>query len=71
VAIPGGADVLVDNLSLDAPATTDGGLASTLAVPLPDGGLISGGTVNIAVTFAVDQGGTYWFGYDVDALGAT
>jgi hypothetical protein len=64
--VSGGIPVTVKNLSLDLPATSGGGLGSTLAVPLP-AGLAPGESVNIAITFAVDQGGPFWFGYDVDA----
>ena len=66
----GGNPVTVQNLSVDAPAggSPGGGVGSTLSVPLPAGGLVPGASVNIAFTFAVDNGGRYWFGYDVDVL---
>jgi hypothetical protein len=68
----GGGVVTVQNLGVDAPADAGhgGGLNTTLSIPLP-GGLAAGASVNIALTFAVDHGGTYWFGYDVDALGGS
>ena len=64
----GGNSRTVQNLSVDAPISGQpgGGLNSTLTVPL-GGGLAPGATVDIAFTFAVDSGGTFWFGYDVDA----
>ncbi|MEU4472490.1 fibronectin type III domain-containing protein [Micromonospora sp. NPDC023888] len=69
VTIPGSGTVTVQNLSVDAPAgAPGGGLGSTLTVPLPGGTLAPGESVHIALTFAVDQGGTFWFGYNVDAL---
>jgi len=64
--------VTVENLSVDPPAAASpsgvGGLNTTLTVPLPSGGLTTGATVSIAFTFSVLSHGTYWFGYDVDAL---
>ena len=64
----GGNPLTVQNLSVDAPISGQpgGGLNSTLTVPL-GGGLAPGATVNVAFTFAVDSGGIFWFGYDVDA----
>ena len=56
----------VQDPTLDAPATSAGGLGSTLTVSLPSG-LAPGASVNIAVTFAVYQGGLFWFSYDMDA----
>jgi YVTN family beta-propeller protein len=60
--------------TLDSPSTADsgGGLGSTVTVPLPlqsDGthSLPTGQSVNVALAFDVDQGGTFSFGYDVDA----
>lgn len=69
VTISGARVRTVSNLSLDAPAAASpgGGLASTLTVPLPGGELAPGSSVDVAFTFAVDNGGAYWFGYDVDA----
>ncbi len=69
VTITGGRVVTVQNLSVDPPASASpgGGLDTTLTIPLP-GGLAPGASVSIALTFAVDHGGTYWFGYDTDAL---
>ena len=66
-----GAPVTVLNLGVDGPATANpgGGLNSTLTVPLPSGGLAPGASVTVAITFAADTGGTFWFGYDVDTLG--
>ena len=56
---------------MDRPDTArpGGGLDTTLKIPLP-GGLAPGASVSIAFSFAVDQPGAYWFGYDVDALPA-
>jgi hypothetical protein len=73
VTITGGHVITVQNLSVDPPdtASTGGGLDTTLAIPLPGGGLAPGASVSIALTFAVDQPGHYWFGYDVDALPLT
>ena len=70
----GGAAVTVQNLSVDSPAsynpatpgTGGGGLNTTLTIPLPSG-LAKGASVSIALSFAVDGHGSYWFGYDVDA----
>jgi len=69
VAVAGRGDVTVQNLSVDSPivAASGGGLNSTLTVPLPLGGLPPGSSVDVAFTFQVDTGGTFWFGYDVDA----
>jgi hypothetical protein len=68
VILSGGGSVLVQNLSVDAPSTgTGGGVNSTFTVPLPSDGLAPGASVNVAFTFAVDTGGTFWFGYDIDA----
>jgi hypothetical protein len=71
VTLSNGHVVTVQNLSVDAPAgaSPGGGLGSTLTISLPSG-LAPGASVNVAFTFAVDTGGTYWFGYDVDALTA-
>ena len=65
----GGVVLTVQNLSVNPPATASpgGGLATTMSIPLGTGGLAPGASVSIALTFAVDHGGTYWFGYDVDA----
>ena len=70
VTITGPHTVTVQNLSVDTPdmALPGGGLNTTLVIPLPGGGLAPGASVSIALTFAVDQPGHYWFGYDVDAL---
>jgi hypothetical protein len=70
VSVSGGGTVSVRNLSLDAPAPAShgGGMVSTLTVPLPGGALAPGETVHIAITFAVDAAGSFWFGYNVDAL---
>ena len=70
----GGTAVTVQNLSVDSPAsynpatpsTGGGGLNTTLTIPLPSG-LAPGASVSIALSFAVDGHGPYWFGYDVDA----
>jgi alpha-tubulin suppressor-like RCC1 family protein len=69
VTLSGGQVVTVQNLSVDPPssASPGGGLDTTLTIPL-GGGLAPGATVDIALTFAVDKTGIYWFGYDVDAL---
>jgi hypothetical protein len=65
----GATDVTVNNLSVDFPAdpTAGAGTDTTLSIPLA-GGLAPGLSINVAFTFAVDHGGRYWFGYDVDAL---
>ena len=79
--ITGGQNVTVYNLSVDSPAsynpaspgTGGGGLNTTLTIPLtdlPGGILASGASVSVAFSFAVDGHGSYWFGYDVDALTA-
>jgi hypothetical protein len=71
ITVTGGGSVTVQNLSVDAPAngaTTGGGLNSTLTVPLPGNILAPGETVSIAITLAVDTTGTFWLGYNVDAL---
>ena len=69
VALSGHRSVTVSNLSVDLPAsaTPGGGLATTLSLPVPGGGLAPGASMNVAFTFAVDHGGTFWFSYDVDA----
>jgi hypothetical protein len=63
-----GVSTKVYNLAVDPPAeaTPNGGLDTTLAIPLGTG-LSAGASINIAFTFDVDHGGTFWFGYDVDA----
>jgi Bacterial Ig-like domain (group 3)/Putative Ig domain len=72
VTITGGQVITVHNLSIDPPATATpgGGLATTLTLPIP-GGLAPGAAIAIAFTFDVDHGGTYWFGYDINALTTT
>jgi len=67
----GGTPVTVQKLSVDPPVTANpgGGLNTRLTVPLPSGGLDPGASVSVAFTFQYDTRGTYWFGYDVDALG--
>ena len=66
-----GQPVVVQNLGLDPPAVASpgGGLNTTYTVPLPSGGLAPGATVAVAFSFTVDTGGSFWFGYDVDASG--
>jgi hypothetical protein len=73
ITITGGRVITVQNLSVGPPAsaTPGGGLNTTLTIPLPGGGLASGASVSLALSFAVDRHGPYWFGYDVDALAAT
>ena len=74
--ITNGQVVTVQNLSVNSPAsyspatpsTGGGGIDTTLTIPLPSGGLIPGASVSIALSFAVDRHGPYWYGYDVDAL---
>ena len=70
--ITGGHAVTVHNLSVDPPATASpgGGLNTTLSIPLPTGGLAPGATISIALSFAVDRHGPYWYGYNIDALSA-
>ncbi|MFY1701189.1 fibronectin type III domain-containing protein [Micromonospora sp. WMMA1923] len=67
----GGRTVTVQNLDLDPPSVDPpgGGLSSTLTAQLPLGGLPPGGTVYIALVFEVDKGGTFWVGWDVEAIG--
>ncbi|MET8091253.1 fibronectin type III domain-containing protein, partial [Micromonospora sp. NPDC005220] len=67
----GGQTVTVRNLSMDSPAQDPpgGGLSTTLTAPLPVGGLPPGGTVFISLTFEADQGGRFWVGWDVEAIG--
>ena len=61
--------VSVQNLTLDPPATSGGGgLNSTFTVPLPSRGLAPGASVVVGFTFDVYVTGTFWFGYDVEAL---
>ncbi|SCF27900.1 putative Ig domain-containing protein [Micromonospora mirobrigensis] len=73
VTLSNGNTVTVNNLSMDAPATypPGGGLSTTLAIPLDLGGLGSGRSVNLALTFAIDTAGPIWVGWDLDALGGT
>ena len=73
VGVTGGGTRTVHNLGVGAPnvAAPGGGLNSTFPVPLPTGGLAAGASVDVAFTFAVDAGGAFWFGYDVDALTGT
>ena len=70
IPVSGGGSVTVRNLSVDTPVTgeTGGGLNSTLTVPLPGDILADGDSVSIAITLAVDAPGTFWLGYNVDAL---
>jgi hypothetical protein len=72
ITITGGHVVTVQNLSVDPPASAapGGGLNTTLTIPLPSGSLAPGASVSIALTFAVDRHGPYWYGYDIDALTA-
>ncbi|GIJ75635.1 Putative Ig domain-containing protein [Micromonospora phaseoli] len=69
--IVGGQTVTVRNLRMDAPAQDPpgGGLSTTLTVPLPLGGLPPGKTIYVSLTFEVDQGGRFWAGWDVEAIG--
>jgi hypothetical protein len=73
ITITGGHTVTVQNLSLDAPATASpgGGLDTTFTIPLPGGSLAPGASVSIALSFAVDRHGPYWYSYDVDAMTAS
>ena len=70
VTLTSGTTITVHNLSIDPPATVPpgGGLNTTLTIPLPTGGLAPGATISIALTFTVDHGGSYWFGYNTNAL---
>ena len=69
ITVSGVGLVTVNNLSVDAPITglPGGGLNSTLAVPVPNGGLAPGASISVSFTFAVDSTGPFWFGYDVEA----
>jgi hypothetical protein len=69
LTITGHQVITVHNLSVDPPATPSpgGGLNTTLTIPLPGGGLAAGASISIALSFAVDRHGPYWFGYDTDA----
>jgi hypothetical protein len=62
--------VTVQNLAVSAPAVDPpgGGLGTTLAIPFPDGGLAPGASVHVAVTLTAYTTGSYWFGYNVDAI---
>ncbi|MBQ1049525.1 fibronectin type III domain-containing protein [Micromonospora sp. C51] len=73
VTLSNGDTVTVQNLRMDAPATSPpgGGLSTTLALPLDLGGLGSGESIDIALTLAIDTPGRYWIGWDIDALGGT
>jgi hypothetical protein len=55
-------------LTLNEPsgANSDGGLGTTLSPANPY--LPPGGSISVAFQFAVDQGGPFTFGYDVDIL---
>ncbi|MBQ1074981.1 fibronectin type III domain-containing protein [Micromonospora sp. C31] len=73
VTLSDGDTVTVQNLRMDAPATSPpgGGMSTTLTIPLRLGGLGTGESINVALTFAVDTPGRYWVGWDIDALGGT
>ncbi|MEU3455147.1 putative Ig domain-containing protein [Micromonospora sp. NPDC006766] len=70
--IVGGQPVTVQNPSMDFGATDPpgGGLSTGLTLETPLGGLPPGQSISFSLTFYVDQGGTYWVGWDIDALGA-
>ena len=70
VLVTGRSAVIVRNLAVDGPSTSTvgGGLNSTMTVTLPQGGLAPGASLDVAFTFAVDTRGTFWMGYDIDAL---
>ncbi len=56
------------DLVLNTPAGSDGGLGTTLRTRLTQkGGLPNGQSLSVAFQFAVDQGGAFSFAYDVDA----
>lgn len=68
-----GGTVTVQNLTPDGKASwlnsagwPGAGLNTTLTVPLEGGVLPPGGTVNVAITLAVDSPGTFWFGYNAE-----
>ncbi|WP_406069824.1 fibronectin type III domain-containing protein [Micromonospora sp. NBC_01638] len=67
----GGRTVTVNNLRMDVPTQDPpgGGLATTLTLPLTIGGLTPGQTLYISLAFEVDQGGRFWAGWDVEAIG--
>ncbi len=62
----GGPSYTADGLSLNAPATTTGGLGTTLSTTTVTT-IAPGGTFTVAFEFDVYQGGSYSVGYDVDA----
>ncbi|MGF7238835.1 MAG: SdrD B-like domain-containing protein [Frankia sp.] len=63
-----GTPVTVQNLAPGIPSGSvpGGGLNTTLTVPLGPGGLANGASVAVAITFAVDRRGPFWFGYAVE-----
>jgi hypothetical protein len=64
----GGQPVVVQNLTPAGPAGGAGaGLNSTYDVTLPAGGLAPGASVAVALSFAVDRRGPFWFTYDVES----
>src|SRR5205085_3722599 len=73
VQTTGGGAVLVKGTMLDSPAqASGGGLNSALVVQLPGGALANGASVNVQFVLGVQQGGSFRFLVNVEALtGAT
>jgi hypothetical protein len=69
VTTAGRGPVTVDNLGVADVGTlaAGGGLNNTLTSTGTDGDLAPGDSVDVAFTFSVDTGGTFWFGYHVEA----
>ena len=59
--------ILVKGLVVQPPVgLIGGGVGSTLAVPLPAGGLPPGGSIPVAIQFQIVKGGSFSFGYNVE-----
>ncbi|MFL6209581.1 MAG: BACON domain-containing protein [Pyrinomonadaceae bacterium] len=69
VQTTGGAAVLVKGTTLAAPAQPNGGgLNSALVVQLPGGALANGASLNVQFVLGVEQGGSFRFLVNVEAL---